>query len=219
MYSYNMRCIAVNGLSNDRALRKEAGFFDSWVKIPKVPVMPTPEYRIAELEQRQIEARRARALAAIDDPVARRRIEKQWMYDDLFGGDEFADTPAKATKPSKKRGGKFKKGLKGTGVAAGVGALGYGGYKAYENYQARKKEEQEQIAALQRFMEEQAAIEDGENTLKSIGIGAGIGGVGGAGLGALLSRENRGRNAFLGGLGGAGAGALAGYLLRNKKLM
>ena len=219
MYSYNMNIIANNGLQKKAGILDDVLLWPSRLMLPKMPdtrfVSPVSS-RLKNIVT--LESILNNPNLSFDD----RRLYEDWLTDlrqrqgGIYNDVTFEATPKETPK---KRGGKLKKVLKGTGVAAGVGALGYGGYKAYENYQARKKEGQEQIEALQKFMEEQAAVEDGENTLKSIGIGAGVGGIGGAGLGALLSRENRGRNAFLGGVGGAGLGALAGYLLRNKKLM
>ncbi len=43
--------------------------------------------------------------------------------------------------------------------------------------------------------------------------GAAIGGLGGAGVGALTGGEHKGRNALLGGLGGAGLGAGIGHMM------
>jgi hypothetical protein len=81
----------------------------------------------------------------------------------------------------------------------------------------------DQEILYQNLLAEQAAAEY-ESALKlqaaqNALIGAGIGGVGGAGIGALLAgRENRALGAALGGIGGAGIGGLLGYnYARTKK--
>jgi hypothetical protein len=51
--------------------------------------------------------------------------------------------------------------------------------------------------------------------LQSLGLGAGVGGLGGAGLAYILSKKHKGRNAFLAGLLGSGLGAGAGALLEE----
>lgn len=208
MYSYNLNNAytllqkkASGGHVMDLSLRKEAGLFDpipgtGWIVNPKVN--PT-----AGIDMTQLLAELAGG-------------GKQAKYDYLFAGKraklnpdvfEIVETP----KEAKRRGGKFNKGMKSAGVAALLAAAGYGGYKGYDAYSERKrKAEEAELEALRERLRMES-VRDGEDMLKHIGIGAGIGSVGGASLAALLSKKHHSRNAFLGALGGATLGALGGY--------
>lgn len=95
-----------------------------------------------------------------------------------------------------------------TGSVGATGLLGAGAFMTGR-----------ELGERYRVMQQAKAILDGRRLLQSTGIGAGVGGLAGAGLGYALSDENRRRNAFLAGLAGAGLGAGAGALLEHYGLV
>lgn len=95
------------------------------------------------------------------------------------------------------------------GIAAAAITLA-GGAATWATLSSGEKERMMEQARQMLLQQELA-----EKKMAYAGIGAGVGGLAGAGLGYALSNENRGRNAMLGGLGGAVVGGLGGYGLAN----
>lgn len=102
---------------------------------------------------------------------------------------------------------KHPKTVKGIAAAAITLAGGAATWAALSSGEKERMMEQ----ARQMLLQQELA----EKKMAYAGIGAGVGGLAGAGLGYALSNENRGRNAMLGGLGGAVVGGLGGYGLAN----
>jgi hypothetical protein len=91
------------------------------------------------------------------------------------------------------------------GGAAALAVTLVGGGATWATLNAREKKN-----ALEKA---RAILAEQEKQMTYAGIGAGVGGLAGAGLGYGLSNENKGRNALLAGLAGAGLGAGAGYMM------
>lgn len=99
-------------------------------------------------------------------------------------------------------------GIYGTigGTAAGTAITGLAAYLMKDD--PALTPEQANAIAMEMLAAERAKQ---DKQLKYALAGAGLGGAAGAGIGAMVSRENRGRNALIGGLIGAGVGGIGGY--------